>query len=42
MDYDHHVSEGDKPLRFAEGDEDVVIDWFAESPVADERNREVA
>ena len=42
MDHDHHVGEGDEPLWIVEGDEDVVIHFVAESPIADECNREVA
>ena len=42
MDDDHHVGDGDEPPWFLEGDEDVVMDFFAERPVPDERGREVA
>lgn len=42
MDHDHHVGEGNQPLWFAEGYEDVIIDLVAKGPVADERNREIA
>ena len=42
VDDDHHVGGGDEPARPVEGDEDVLVDVFAEGPVADERDGQVA